>query len=177
MAWRFRRSLKLGPIRLNLSKSGVDYSAGVRGFRVGKDAKGRSYTAASIPGTGIYNRQYWSDSNLTTRSTELPTSPILKTGAGNGFKLVLAFICGGIVFSLITAMLISRPSSQPAPVPPRLPINAPGTSSTVAPVRQHRASVLKRPRSLEPSSSAIPKGLDTPHTSSAQTSDGDPATN
>jgi hypothetical protein len=58
MAWRFRKSLKLGPIRLNFSKSGVGYSIGGRGFRVGQDAKGRSYTAASIPGTGLYSREY-----------------------------------------------------------------------------------------------------------------------
>ena len=53
MGWGLRRSLKLGPLKLNFSKSGVGYSVGVRGFRVGKDAKGRSYTAASIPGTGL----------------------------------------------------------------------------------------------------------------------------
>jgi len=58
MAWRFRKSIKLGPLRFNLSKSGIGTSVGVRGFRVGTDAKGRSYTAASIPGTGIYNRTY-----------------------------------------------------------------------------------------------------------------------
>jgi hypothetical protein len=50
MAWRFRHSLKLGPLRLNFSKSGIGYSAGVRGFRVGKDAKGTPYTATSIRG-------------------------------------------------------------------------------------------------------------------------------
>ena len=58
MAWRFHKSLKIGPIRLNLSKSGIGTSIGVRGFRVGTDAKGRSYTATSIPGTGIYERKY-----------------------------------------------------------------------------------------------------------------------
>jgi hypothetical protein len=56
MVWRFRKSIKLGPLRLNLSKSGIGTSIGVRGFRVGKDAKGRSYTATSIPGTIIYER-------------------------------------------------------------------------------------------------------------------------
>jgi hypothetical protein len=52
MGWGFRRSLKFGPVRLNLSKSGVGYSIGGRGFRVGQDAKGRAYTAASIPRYG-----------------------------------------------------------------------------------------------------------------------------
>jgi hypothetical protein len=58
MGWNFRRSVKLGPLRINASKSGIGYSIGDRGFRIGKDAKGRSYTAASIPGTGIYRRDY-----------------------------------------------------------------------------------------------------------------------
>ncbi len=63
MAWGFRRSLKFGPLKLNLSKSGVGYSVGARGFRVGRVAKGRSYTAASTLETGFYNRTYSSHSN------------------------------------------------------------------------------------------------------------------
>jgi hypothetical protein len=58
MAWSFRRSIKFGPVRINMSKSGVGYSVGGTGFRIGKDAKGRQYTQASIPGTGVYNRSY-----------------------------------------------------------------------------------------------------------------------
>lgn len=64
MGWGLRRSLKLGHLKLNFSKSGVGYSIGARGFRVGKDAKGRSYTAASIPGTGLYNRTYTSEASF-----------------------------------------------------------------------------------------------------------------
>ncbi len=62
MGWRFRRSIRLGPLRFNLSKSGVGASVGVPGFRVGKDAKGRDYQQISIPGTGIYRRDYSSPS-------------------------------------------------------------------------------------------------------------------
>jgi hypothetical protein len=58
MGWSFRRSIRLGPIRLNMSKSGLGYSIGGTGFRIGQDAKGRQYTQTSIPGTGIYNRSY-----------------------------------------------------------------------------------------------------------------------
>jgi hypothetical protein len=53
MGWYFRRSLGLGPFRLNLSRSGVGWSVGGRGFRVGRDARGRPTKHASIPGTGI----------------------------------------------------------------------------------------------------------------------------
>jgi hypothetical protein len=58
MGWSFRRSVNLGPLRINLSKSGVGYSVGTRGFRVGQDARGRRYQAVSIPKTGIYRRDY-----------------------------------------------------------------------------------------------------------------------
>jgi hypothetical protein len=56
---RFQRSIKLIPgVRLNLSKSGVGISAGVRGLRAGIDAKGRAYTNVGLPGTGISSRHY-----------------------------------------------------------------------------------------------------------------------
>lgn len=54
----FRKSKKIGPIRLNLSKSGLGVSAGVKGLTFGVDSKGKAYRAASIPGTGIYTRNY-----------------------------------------------------------------------------------------------------------------------
>jgi len=58
MGWSFRRSVNLGPLRVNLSRKGVGYSVGAKGFRAGRDAQGRDYTQTSIPGTGIYNRSY-----------------------------------------------------------------------------------------------------------------------
>lgn len=54
MGFRFRKSINLGGgFRVNLSKSGVGYSWGVKGFRATRTAKGRRRTTASIPGTGI----------------------------------------------------------------------------------------------------------------------------
>ena len=54
MGFRFRKSINLGGgFRINLSKSGVGYSWGVKGYRVTKTAKGTTRTTASIPGTGI----------------------------------------------------------------------------------------------------------------------------
>lgn len=53
MGFYYRRSVGLGPFRISLSKSGVGYSLGGRGFRVGVDGRGRSYTNASLPGTGL----------------------------------------------------------------------------------------------------------------------------
>lgn len=53
MGLRFRKSIKLGKgVRMNISKSGVGLSGGIKGFRVGAGPKGIR-TTASIPGTGI----------------------------------------------------------------------------------------------------------------------------
>ena len=53
MGLRFRKSIKLGNARINLSKSGVGYSYGVKGLRKSVGPTGRTRTTASIPGTGI----------------------------------------------------------------------------------------------------------------------------
>lgn len=58
MGWNWRKAFNFGPLRVNLSKKGVGYSLGVRGFRVGRDAKGQDYSQTSIPGTGIYKRTH-----------------------------------------------------------------------------------------------------------------------
>lgn len=53
MGFRLRKSFNFGPFRLNLSKSGIGYSVGTKGFRVTKKATGGTRATASIPGTGI----------------------------------------------------------------------------------------------------------------------------
>ena len=59
MSFRFHRSMKLLPgIRLNFGKRGIGISAGVRGLRVGVDSRGKAYTSAGIPGTGLSVRKY-----------------------------------------------------------------------------------------------------------------------
>ena len=65
MGWNFRRSINFGPLRINFSKSGIGYSAGIRGARIGRDAKGRKYSQISIPRTGIYRREYYGSSKGT----------------------------------------------------------------------------------------------------------------
>jgi hypothetical protein len=77
MAWSFRRSLNFGPLKINLSKKGAGVSVGARGFRIGRDALGRQYTQTSIPGTGIYRRDYYNNSPAqparTNRRNYLPS--------------------------------------------------------------------------------------------------------
>lgn len=53
MGVRYRKSKKVGPFRINFSKSGVGWSVGGKGFRYTKMANGRTRKTYSIPGTGI----------------------------------------------------------------------------------------------------------------------------
>lgn len=53
MGLRFRKSINIGPLRINLSKSGVGFSIGWRGFRVSRSAKGKKQATVSLPGTGL----------------------------------------------------------------------------------------------------------------------------
>lgn len=53
MGLRFHKTIKLGPLNINLSKSGVGFSVGTKGARIGRTAKGNTRTTVGIPGTGI----------------------------------------------------------------------------------------------------------------------------
>lgn len=57
MAWQYRKRIKIIPgVHLNLSRSGISTSIGVRGASVTLGKNG-SYLNTGIPGTGIYQRQ------------------------------------------------------------------------------------------------------------------------
>ena len=55
MGFYLRKSFRMGPVRLNLSKSGLGFSAGVRGARLGVSSRGRSYVHAGRG--GLYYRK------------------------------------------------------------------------------------------------------------------------
>lgn len=50
MGWNFRKSIKVGPARINLSKSGVGYSVGAKGFRFTKRAGSKKKEKTSVFG-------------------------------------------------------------------------------------------------------------------------------
>lgn len=56
MGFYIKKSIKCGPLRFNLSSSGIGVSTGVKGLRVGLDSKGRTYVGG---GKGIlrYRKQ------------------------------------------------------------------------------------------------------------------------
>ena len=54
MGFRYKKSINLGGgIKINLSKSGIGYSWGVKGFRITKTASGKMRKTYNIPGTGV----------------------------------------------------------------------------------------------------------------------------
>jgi len=58
MGFRLYKSVKLGKgVRLNLSKTGVGISAGVRGARYSVHSSGRTVRTLGVPGTGVYYRK------------------------------------------------------------------------------------------------------------------------
>jgi Protein of unknown function (DUF4236) len=100
MGWGYRKSFGFGPFRINLSKSGVGYSIGVRGFRIGQDAKGRRYRTMSIPHTGIYRRDYFPKKNVRPpNSNNTPTKSVMpvSNGVTSTGRSRWAFYIGGAI--------------------------------------------------------------------------------
>lgn len=57
MGFYIRKSFSFGPLRINLSKSGLGVSVGVKGARVGRDARRRPYVHAGR--FGFYFRKFF----------------------------------------------------------------------------------------------------------------------
>jgi hypothetical protein len=68
MGWYLRKSFGFGPLRVNLSKSGLGYSVGVRGARIGVNSRG---TYIRMGRGGIYYQKY-----LQTQSSGRQGEPI-----------------------------------------------------------------------------------------------------
>ena len=89
MGMRFRKSFGGKGFRVNVSKSGIGYSVGGKGFRYTKKAGGGSRTTTSIPGTGI---SYVKDSK-TGKTKKVATAGGLGKGAYK-FMSILSKIVG-----------------------------------------------------------------------------------
>lgn len=72
MGFRYRKSINLGGgFRINLSKSGIGYSFGGKGFRYNRTARGTDRVTFSIPGTGIS----WSQESKAGGTAGKPATP------------------------------------------------------------------------------------------------------
>ena len=98
MGFRFNKSIRIGKnFRVNLSKSGIGYSFGVKGYRVTKTAKGNIRQTASIPGTGIsYVEEHKPNKNKFNNQKPPNRSKI---------KIILLCILAFIFFEFIPAIV------------------------------------------------------------------------
>lgn len=94
MGFYIRKSFKAGPVRLNLSKSGIGLSAGVTGARVGISGDGRAYS--HVGRHGLYARDYYGGKRNTGGASSGPVSNInppielmINTGVTYGEPLVV----------------------------------------------------------------------------------------
>lgn len=104
MGFRIRKSIGSGGFKVNISKSGVGYSYGVKGMRYTKKANGGTRTTISIPKTGI---SYIHDSSI----KEIENSQIIEDDVNqvpvktNGQK-ANNFKAGFIVLVIFTGLLL-----------------------------------------------------------------------
>lgn len=74
MGWRFRRSLKIAPgLHLNLSRSALSLTAGVRGSHVTTGKRG-TYASVGLPGTGLSYRDRISGAPIQPNPSRVPLS-------------------------------------------------------------------------------------------------------
>jgi hypothetical protein len=104
MGWFLRKSFRVGPLRLNLSKRGIGASVGVNGARLGVDAAGKPYAAGGRH--GIYFRERLGESH-----PQEPAGEMGPTGEGQAsnprgprwWVLLLLALVIGIVVGVVLA--------------------------------------------------------------------------
>lgn len=135
LGWSFRRSKSFGLFKLNFSKSGLGFSFGVPGARVGVNSKGKKYVRGGIPGTGLYYQSSLPDAQPGQAPKSTPNfSPL-------GILITL-FVIGIIIY----AMSFSTPTAKSIPLAPLpqvvAPIAAPVTPKH--PVKHKRKHAVHR---------------------------------
>lgn len=102
MGFRFRKSISLGKgFRINISKSGIGWSAGTKGFRFTKKANGGTRQTFTLPGTGL---SYVKDSGGSKRSGATSSS-----GDGCGTVLLWLFCWPFLLLYYMVKWLIVKP--------------------------------------------------------------------
>ena len=106
MGFRFRKSINLGGgMRINLSKSGVGYSFGTKGYRVTKTAKGRTRTTIGVPNTGLSYVKETGKNNKNKASTKVNSCDKTNT-TSLGLLEILAWLCRILFIPMIALGLL-----------------------------------------------------------------------
>jgi hypothetical protein len=116
MGWRFRRSIKFLPgIRLNLSRSGVSASVGVRGAHI-TVGNGKVRTTVGLPGSGLsYTHVDKTHAEGHGEAQPQPVADMLPKGkAWHGWLwiLLLVAIAGSYVFAVSGCATALQPGAE-----------------------------------------------------------------
>lgn len=105
MGFHIRKSFKCGPLRFNLSNSGIGVSAGIKGLRAGIDSRGRSYVSG---GVGMLRyREYEKKQKTASNSTDIEYAfksdapEELQNGLAMWVKIVLMVLLLPVEFILL----------------------------------------------------------------------------
>ena len=104
MGWFLRKSFRVGPLRLNLSKRGIGASVGVKGARLGVDATGKPYAAGGR--YGLYFRESLGESHPQEPAGEMGSSGEGEASNPHGprwWVLVLLALVIGIIVGVVLA--------------------------------------------------------------------------
>ena len=172
MGFRLRKSFGKGPFRINISKSGIGYSIGVKGARITKTAKGTKRTTLSVPGTGLSyvsetsgrrkrNRKSSStttpipvpksdnNTNTNTKGTSNSVLKVIKKILLYGFStiifLFLAFILIGVIFSTTSKTEIDENAPVATATATLAPTATLETTDTPAPSASSTAEPTAKP--------------------------------
>lgn len=97
MGWFLRKSICLGPLRLNVAKRGLGASVGVKGLRAGVDASGKPYVVGGRG--GIYFRERIRTGELGSVPQELPR---------RGSSAAVAWIVAAVLTVIVLLLLVGR---------------------------------------------------------------------
>lgn len=104
MGWFLRKSFRVGPLRLNVSKRGIGASVGVKGARLGVDATGKPYAAGGR--YGLYFRERLGASRTSRAAGEIAPNgdgePSHPRGRRWWVLVVLALVIG-IILGVVLA--------------------------------------------------------------------------
>ena len=103
---RFRKSVKLGPVRLTAGKKSGSVSIGGPGMRITKSTTGRTTKSVGIPGTGVGWTSSTSAGNQTKpvpapRYQQEPALPPAELARRRRINGPLLAIVGGLVLVLV----------------------------------------------------------------------------
>jgi|GEM_PF-3697800 len=92
MGFHIRKSIKLSKhLKLNLNKSGVSLSGGVKGARVSLNSKGVVRKSVGLPGTGIYytDQHKISGGKSKSRMNSITNSNVIQTATATAPRKTL----------------------------------------------------------------------------------------